>query len=128
MSVRLHIDLASPVPATRQIVDNLRILLVEGTLLAGAELPSVRRLAIELGVHFNTVAEAYRLLGAEGWLDLKHGKAARVVDRCAPAPDKAALKTWRSRLKQLTAQMVAEGLSKVEIARELQKLAKELTA
>ena len=38
----------------------------------------LRHVAVELGVHFNTVAEAYRQLAAEGWLDLKHGRGAVV--------------------------------------------------
>ncbi len=122
----LSIDLASDVPATRQIVDNVRVLLVEGKLPAGSELPSVRRLSMELGVHFNTVAEAYRVLAAEGWLDLKHGRSARVIARDPPTPSRKALKTWRSRLKLLTAQMVSEGLSKADIASEFQRIATEL--
>ena len=64
----LRLDPNSSVPAVRQIADNLRILLVEGQLKPGDELPSVRRVAMELGVHFNTVAEAYRQLVAEGRL------------------------------------------------------------
>ena len=58
---RIRIDLNSPVPATRQIADGLRVELVEGRLKPGTDLPSVRRIAMELGVHFNTVAEAYRV-------------------------------------------------------------------
>jgi len=65
-SARIRIDLNSPVPATRQIADGLRVELVEGRLKPGSGLPSVRRVAMELGVHFNTVAEAYRVLAAEG--------------------------------------------------------------
>ena len=68
-------------PAYRQIVDGMRILLVSGKLAPGSELPSVRRMAMDLGVHFNTVAEAYRTLAEEGWIDLRHGRGATVVKR-----------------------------------------------
>lgn len=44
----IRIDLDSPVPTYRQIVDALRAHLVEGQLAAGDVLPSVRRLALEL--------------------------------------------------------------------------------
>jgi GntR family transcriptional regulator len=128
MPIQLSIDLASHIPANRQVVDNLRVLLVEGKLKAGTELPSVRRLAMELGIHFNTVADAYRLLAGEGWIDLKHGRSARVIDRHLPIPNRTALRTWRSRLKQLTAQMLAEGLPKADVASELRKIATELIA
>src|ERR1035438_2678242 len=73
---RLRIDLANPTPAYRQIVDGLRTFLVDGALHAGDLLPPVRELAFELGVHFNTVAEAYRILADEGWLDLKRRRGA----------------------------------------------------
>jgi GntR family transcriptional regulator len=58
----LRIDLASPTPVYRQIVDSLRALLVGGAFAPGDRLPTVREIAIDLGVHHNTVAEAYRLL------------------------------------------------------------------
>ncbi len=54
-----------------------------GLLPLGGERPSVRRLAMDLGVHFNTVGEAYRQLNEEGWLDLRHGRGARVIERRA---------------------------------------------
>ena len=58
---------------------------MRGDVVAGTVLPSVRRLAIDSGVHFNTVAEAYRTLAQEGWLDLHHGsEAATVVERDQP--------------------------------------------
>ena len=50
---KIRIDLTSQVPAYRQIVDALRVLLVEGTLPPGSDLPSVRRLAMELGIHLD---------------------------------------------------------------------------
>ena len=58
----LRLDPASPVPLVRQIVDQLRVPLVDGSLQPGTVLPPVRRLATDLAVHFNTVAEAYRQL------------------------------------------------------------------
>jgi DNA-binding transcriptional regulator YhcF (GntR family) len=55
---RIQIDLDSTTPVNRQIVDQLRLQLVAGGIRPGDALPSVRRLAIDLGVHFNTVADA----------------------------------------------------------------------
>ena len=119
----LRIDPDSPVPAVRQITANLLVLLVEGHLQPGDTLPSVRRVAIELGVHFNTVAEAYRQLASEGWLDLKHGRAACVLERNRPAASRTSVAEFRERLRQLTAQMRSEGISERSIAAELQSLA-----
>jgi DNA-binding transcriptional regulator YhcF (GntR family) len=121
---RLRIDLASATPVVRQIVDQLRVFLVEGSLQTGAGLPSVRRLAMELGVHFNTVAEAYRQLAAEGWLDLKHGRGAVIAARPQPAAaSRHAISEYRQRLRELISQMRAAGVAPAKIAEELRALA-----
>jgi GntR family transcriptional regulator len=120
MAAKIQIDPNSSVPAVRQIADSLRVLLVEGQLAAGTELPSVRRVAMELGVHFNTVAEAYRQLAAEGWLDQKHGRGAVVLARTTPREvESGRLEDFRQRLRGLVAQMRSEGVPAGRIAMEL---------
>ena len=116
----IRIDVSSPVPAYRQIVDGLRTLLVEGGLEPGARLPSVRRLAMELGVHFNTVGEAYRQLASEGWLDVRHGSGATVLARGKPDPaPPERLAEFRERLRNLITQMRAAGVPATRISAEL---------
>jgi len=128
-SPSIRIDLSSSIPATRQIVDALRVELVEGRLKAGSGLPSVRRIAMELGVHFNTVAEAYRLLAAEGWLDLRHGRGATVVERVQPAAaTRNEVADYRQRLRELISQMRARGVAPAKIAAELRALAEGLSS
>ena len=122
----LRIDLDSAVPAYRQIVDGLRILLVTGKLVPSSELPSVRRMALDLGVHFNTVAEAYRTLAEEGWLDLRHGRSARVVYRDAPDPTSRQLDDFLYRLRALIAEMLAKGAMAEDLRAALCTAAKEL--
>ena len=120
---KIRIDLSSQVPAYRQIVDAIRVLLVDGAKRPGSDLPSVRQLAMELGVHFNTVGEAYRQLAEEGWLDLRHGRGARVIARGAPAaasPER--LDEFRVRLRNMVAEMRASGISAAKIAGELRAL------
>jgi len=124
---KIRIDLKSPVPAYRQIVDALRVLLVEGALEPGSDLPSVRRLAIDLGVHFNTVGEAYRQLAEEGWLDLRHGRGATVIDRGPrPAAGPERLKEFRTQLRNLVAQMRSAGVPAERIAAELRSMEESL--
>lgn len=127
-SSTIRINVRSAVPAYRQIVDALRAQLVEGGLPPGHVLPTVRRLAMELGVHFNTVAQAYRALAEEGWLDLKHGRGATVIQRKA-TPKKSGEQVslgFRQRLRELVAQVRADGLAVVRIASELRLLAERL--
>lgn len=121
----LRIDLSSPAPAYEQIVSGLRALLVHGELQPGHLLPSVRQLAVDLGVNHNTVAEAYRLLAQEGWIDLRQGRSAIVVARTAPRPSPRASEQFGSRVRELIAQAMADGLSRSLIAN---LLATEATA
>ncbi len=75
---------------------------------------------MELGVHFNTVAEAYRQLAAEGWIDQKHGRGAVVLARAMPAEvETGRMEDFRQRLRGLVAQMRSEGVPPARIAMEL---------
>jgi GntR family transcriptional regulator len=122
----LRIELDSAVPAYRQIVDGLRILLVNGKLVPGSDLPSVRRTALDLGVHFNTVAEAYRTLAEEGWLELKQGRGATVVKRESPAPSPERLDEFQNRLRRLVAEVLAKGVPAAKVRGLLRSAAEEL--
>ena len=127
MTPTITIDLNAPVPVYRQIVDGMRHLLVNGALQPGDQVPTVRQLAIDLGVHFNTVAQAYRLLADEGWLDLKRRRGATVLDRRKPtAPSKARQNQSVQRLRELIAQLQSEGIPANQIASQLRKLADTL--
>lgn len=104
------------------------MLLVANTLAPGAALPSVRRMALDLGVHFNTVAEAYRTLAEEGWLDLRHGRGATVIERRTPSPNLEQMQEFRQRLRSLVAHLRAEGVPTAILSAELQALAEELSS
>jgi GntR family transcriptional regulator len=124
----IRIDLASAVPAYRQIANALRALLVTGTFPVGEPLPTVRQLAIDLGVHHNTVAEAYRVLAEEGWLALRRRHGAMVLDRSRPTPPRQARTSLVQRLRELTAEAQTAGLSPGVIAESMRSLAKQLAA
>ena len=122
----LQIDLASPLPASEQIVRGLRATLLAGRFRPGEQLPSVRQLAVDLGVHHNTVAGAYRQLAEEGWLELRRGRGATVIERPAPAPTPEAEAEFRKRLEELVVKALAEGVPSAAVSRELTVLAEKL--
>jgi GntR family transcriptional regulator len=124
----IRIDLASSVPAYRQIANAVRAYLVAGAFPVGHPLPTVRRLAIDLGVHHNTVAEAYHVLADEGWLDLRRRHGAIVLDRSRPRPSRDARPSLAQRLRELTAEAQAAGLAPGIIAETMRTVAKQLTA
>jgi GntR family transcriptional regulator len=125
----IQVDTAGEIPAYRQIADQIRALIVEGALKSGDRLPSIRRLAIDLGIHFNTVAEAYRGLAREGLLDITHGHGARVTGGALAAePDPEAAGLLHRRLRDLVGLVRTRGLSAGAVAAELRRLANTLEA
>jgi GntR family transcriptional regulator len=124
----IRIDVASATPVYQQIVSAIRTLLVNGAFAAGDRLPTVRELAVDLGVHHNTVAEAYRMLADEGWLDLRRRHGATVLDRAHPKPTADTRKAFGRRLRELAAEAHAAGLSAAAVSQALRDIAEELTA
>lgn len=121
---QIVLDPASETPAWRQIVRQLRTLVIEGVLQPGDALPAVRRLAIDLGIHFNTVAEAYRALAQEGLLEIVHGHGARVAgSRPVVRASPEAANDFRMKLRELVAAARARGLSPHKVAIELRGIA-----
>jgi GntR family transcriptional regulator len=68
----------SGVPIYRQILEQARRLVASGQLAAGAELPSVRELALK---HAVTISKAYSLLEAEGLLERNRGRPMTVASQ-----------------------------------------------
>jgi GntR family transcriptional regulator len=125
--ISVVVDLNSLVPAYRQIVEGLRVYLVEGDLRPGDRLPSVRELASDLGLHFNTVAEAYRHLAGEGWLRLDRGRGGvRVVDRKIAEQGQGDASGLARRIRGLVAEARASGVGVRTILDELSALRTEL--
>ncbi len=122
----LQIDLASDLPASEQIVRGLRATLLAGQFRPGDQFPSVRQLATDLGVHHNTVAGAYRRLAEEGWLDLRRGRGATVIERPAPAPTPRAEAEFRQRLDEVVVKALAEGVPGRVVVHELTVLIEKL--
>ena len=69
----------SGIPIYRQILDQVRRMVASGQLAPGAELPSVRDLAVKHAVNPMTVSKAYSLLEAEGLLERNRGRPMTVA-------------------------------------------------
>lgn len=78
-ALQIHIDLRQKQPLAEQIQEELRRIIGAGSLLPGAPLPTVRQLASQLRVNFNTVARAYRALDIEGLITTRQGRGTFVA-------------------------------------------------
>ena len=68
------VDPHSGVPIFRQLMEQVKLAIASGRLLPGDDLPSVRSLAVPLGVNPMTISKAYNLLEREGILEHRPGK------------------------------------------------------
>jgi len=60
--MNITIDLEDSAPLFSQLVNQIKQLIQNGNLTPGAQLPSIRQLAMDLELNNKTVAKAYRLL------------------------------------------------------------------
>jgi DNA-binding transcriptional regulator YhcF (GntR family) len=74
----LTISADSPVPPYEQVRAQLAQQIIEQKLVVGTRLPTVRRLAADLGLATNTVARAYRELEEAGLIETR-GRAGTFV-------------------------------------------------
>jgi DNA-binding transcriptional regulator YhcF (GntR family) len=74
----IAIDSTSPTPPFEQVRAQLAAQIADGVLVSGTRLPTVRRLADDLGLAVNTVARSYRELEAAGLVETR-GRGGTVV-------------------------------------------------
>ena len=110
--MHIIIDESDPRPIYRQVADEIRRLIAGGALAEGEALPSVRQVAIDLGVNLNTVAGAYRELQADGLVTIRHGSGAVVASRKASTKDAGEL---RKPLQSARTALVLAGVPRAEI-------------
>jgi GntR family transcriptional regulator len=103
----LQIDFRSGVPIYTQIVNQIQTQVVGGALKPGDQLPTVRALAEELRVNFNTVARAYRILDEARIISTQQGRGTYITEI---PPPKVSEKLRRESLEALTERFVSEAM------------------
>jgi len=81
MGLDIQINFRSREPIYTQIVNQIQQMVAEGKLKVGDQLPTVRHLATELRVNFNTVARAYRILDEAGLISTQQGRGTFVWEQ-----------------------------------------------
>lgn len=101
------LDFQSREPIYTQLVEQVKQLVAAGNLKPGDQLPTVRQLAADLRVNFNTVARAYRMLHDEGVLSTQQGRGTFIVEQPLPAHSEQR-KLRRAKLAELTERFLLE--------------------
>jgi GntR family transcriptional regulator len=118
--MHIKIDFRSGQPIYVQITDQIRQLVASGELKEGDQLPTVRQLATELRVNFNTVARAYRLLDEAGLISTQQGRGTYIWE----TPGEVTLQKLRQQsLESLTRRYLVDaaslGVSPEEVAESI---------
>ena len=101
----IQLDFRSGIPIYTQVVEQVKQQVVSGELQPGDQLPTVRALALELRVNFNTVARAYRLLDEAGIISTQQGRGTYILD--VPPPERTD-KLRQQALEALTRDYLSE--------------------
>lgn len=80
----ISIDMRSDIPIYLQIVEQIRQQVVSGGLKPGDQLPTVRALASDLRINFNTVSRSYRLLDEAGIISTQQGRGTYILEMPPP--------------------------------------------
>ena len=120
----LKLDFRSGLPIYAQIVEQIRHMLAAGELNPGDQLPTVRQLATDLRVNFNTIARAYRLLDEAGLISTQQGRGTYIWE--TPTPE-TTQKLRRQELEELTRHYLSEaaalGFSIEEVQLDFEEVA-----
>lgn len=105
--MKFEIDLVNHTPIYLQIMSQVKHAVASGELEPGDQLPTVRQLAADLRVNFNTVARAYRMLDEEGIISTQHGRGTYILE---PASERDSERLRRQDLELLAKSFAEEAL------------------
>lgn len=103
--MKINVDLTDHVPIYIQLMNQIKHMIATGELKPGDQLPTVRQLAADLRVNFNTVARAYRLLDENHIISTQHGRGTYILE---PASEEREKQMQRNSLLRLMVHLLNE--------------------
>ena len=117
------IDHNSKTPVYEQIKVQILSLITSGALSPGDKLPSLRTLAADLSLNFNTIKKVFAQLESDGVIITVQGKGCFVADTAKDYP--AVLDRAEAALKEAVAVARASGVSRETAERILAEIFEE---
>jgi len=111
----LHINYNSSEPIYRQVVDQIKLMVVNGTLCPGDRMPSIRELARSLRINPTTAARIYNELAHEGILTLRQGQGAFVSEKLKRLAPEEVRRIVADHARRMLVEGLRLGLSREEI-------------
>lgn len=122
------LDPTGGVPFYRQIIQQVEMAIADGRLTAGTQLPTVRRLAVDLEINPNTVARAYSELEIRGVVTTQQGTGTFISDQEIEVSSEEREQVLRRLVQSFLASASGYGFSIDEVIRFLADLKEETDA
>jgi GntR family transcriptional regulator len=120
--MELQIDVESGVPIYMQLVDRIKQMVVSGQLQPGQQLPTIRQLAADLRVNYNTIGRAYLILDQEGVISTQQGRGTYITTRLDEVQvQKMRMDKLRSMIGNAIHDALVLGYSRQEIERTVEE-------
>jgi GntR family transcriptional regulator len=103
--IKINLDFRSGVPIYVQIMEQIRQKVASGELQVGDQLPTVRQMAADLRINWNTVSRAYKLLDEAGLISTQQGRGTYIWEQPG---EEAVLMLRQEALQALTLRYLAE--------------------
>jgi GntR family transcriptional regulator len=121
VSALVAIDHRHPIPLHAQLEQGIRGAIASGRLPVGAQLPTVRQLAVDLRVNANTVARVYVELERAGLLETRRGVGTFVAARQPAGARKGNTAELEALVRRLLDEAAARGFSPAEVSRQVER-------
>ena len=118
----LSLDFSGDLPIYQQLRNQIVLGIARGELRPGEKLPTIRALALELGINMMTVSKAYQILKQDGYIASDRRSGAWVATKTDEA---AALGKLEDALRLIIAEARVSGIDADTVAKLCTKLYQE---
>ena len=117
-----RLDLRSGVPVYRQLIDQVTGGMASGALGPGDQLPTVRKVAVDLAINPNTVVRAYRELEIRGVLETQQGTGTFISEKKVKRDEVERQRLLNQMVNEFVGRAGAGGFSVKELIEQLREI------
>lgn len=122
----IQINFESDVPIYEQLKNQIIIGIAKKELAPGDRLPSVRKLASDIGINLHTVNKAYKQLEEKGFLIIHRQKGVIINPDGPPKADETYTKTLKETLLPMIAELELRGIDKKHLLSIINEIYEQL--
>jgi len=113
--IQFNIAASSGIPIYKQVVEQIERMILNGYLVCGEFLPSVRQVANDINVNPMTISKAYGLLEERGYLSRQRGKGMMVAQQEEQTSKKEKMAMLEKMIGELISDAAQMGINQQEL-------------